>query len=100
MMDIKGGLASMVYKVFDKRSAKVSGFAIKQSEQLAKKLHKPIIRKFEKRKIHSSFKDNIWGADLADMQSISKFSVKEFVFYYLLLTFLVNMYGLLLWKTK
>ena len=86
----------MVYKVFDKRSAKGSGFAIKQSEQLAKKLHKPIIRKFEKRKIHSSFKDNIWGADLADMQSICKFSLKEFFFYNLLLTFLVNMYGLLL----
>ena len=95
-MDIKEGLASMVYKVFGKRSAKGSSFAIKQSEQLAKKLHKPIIRKFEKRKIHSSFKDNIWDADLAGMQSISKFSLKEFVFYYLLFTFLVNMYGLLL----
>ena len=28
--------------------------------QLAEELHKPIIRKIEKRKIHSSFKDNIW----------------------------------------
>ena len=36
------------------------------------KLHKPIIRKFQKRKIHSSFIDNIWGADLVDMELISK----------------------------
>ena len=33
---------------------------------------KSIIRKFEKRKVNSSFIDNIWGADLADMQSIIK----------------------------
>ena len=42
------GLACMVYK-------------------LAEELHKPIIKKFKKRKVYSSFKDNIWGADLADM---------------------------------
>ena len=34
--------------------------------------HKPIIRKFEKRKVHATFKDNIWDADLADMQLLSK----------------------------
>ena len=44
------------------------------NEQLAKELHKPIIRKFEKRKVHLSFKGNIWNADLADMQLISKFN--------------------------
>ena len=37
-------------------------------------LHKPIIRKFNKRKVQSPFKDNIWGADLADMQLISIFN--------------------------
>ena len=47
---------------------------IKQNIQLADELHKPIIRKFEKRKVYSSFRDNIWGADLADMQLISKFN--------------------------
>ena len=47
---------------------------IKQNIQLADKLHKPIIRKFEKRKVYSSFRDNIWGADLADMQLLSKFN--------------------------
>ena len=44
------------------------------NEQLAKELHKPIIRKFKKRKFYSGFKDNIWGADLADMQLISNFN--------------------------
>ena len=29
---------------------------------------------FNKRKVHSSFINNIWGADLADMQLISRFS--------------------------
>ena len=36
-------------------------------QQLAEKLRKPIIRKFKKRRVYSSFKDNIWGAGLADM---------------------------------
>ena len=40
--------------------------------QLANELHKPIIRKFKKIKVYSSFRDNIWGADLANMQSLSK----------------------------
>ena len=47
---------------------------MKHNEQLAKELHKPIIRKFKKRKVYSIFKDNIWGADLADMQLTSKFN--------------------------
>ena len=75
------GLASMVYKFFDKK-LKGSGVAnnlIKQNLQLAEELHKPIIRKFKKRKVYSGFKDNIWGADLADMQLISKFN-KETTF--------------------
>ena len=42
-------------------------------------MHKPIIRKFKKRKVHSSFLGNIWGANLADMQLISKFD-KEICF--------------------
>ena len=42
------------------------------NKELAEELQKPIIRKFEKRKAHSPFIDNIWGADLADMQLISK----------------------------
>ena len=42
--------------------------------QLANELHKPIIRKFKKRKVYSSFRDNIWGVDLADMWSMSKYN--------------------------
>ena len=45
-----------------------------QNEQLAEELHKPIIRKFKKRKVYSTFKDNIWGVDLADMQLLSKYN--------------------------
>ena len=44
------------------------------NKELAAELHKPIIRKFEKRKVHSFFIDNIRCADLANMQLISKFN--------------------------
>ena len=63
------GLASMVYKFFDKKSM---GSGISSSSILADELHKPIIRKFNKRKVYSQFKDSIWGVDLADMQSLSR----------------------------
>ena len=52
------GLASMIYKFFDKKSSG-SGIANEPNYQLAKELHKPIIRKFKKRKVYSSFRDNI-----------------------------------------
>ena len=66
-------LASMVYKFFDKKS-KGSGITNESIYQLANELHKPIIKKIKKRKVYSSFKDNIWGADLADIQSLSKYN--------------------------
>ena len=84
------GLASMVYKFFDKKS-EGSGVNTKlapQNQQLAGELHKPIIKKFEKRNVHTAFKDNIWDAELAD-------TTKELNFYYVLLIFLVNLLGLL-----
>ena len=59
------GLASIVYKFFDKKS---------KGRGITDELHKPIIRKFKKRKVYSSFTDNIGGVDLADMQSLSKFN--------------------------
>ena len=65
------GLASMVFKFFDKKS-RASG--IKENKELANELHKPIIRKFKRRKLYSSFKDNISGVDLTDMQLISKYN--------------------------
>ena len=70
------GLAAMVYKFFDKKSegSGVFNSEIKQNLQLAKDLQKPIIRNFKKRTVYLRFKDNIWGADLADMQSLSKYN--------------------------
>ena len=67
----------MVYKFFGKKSkgsdAKhVNTKLIPQNKQLAEELHKPIIRKFKKRKVHPAFKDIIWAADLADMQLLSR----------------------------
>ena len=47
------------------------------NQLIAQELHKPIIRKFEKRRVYSSFKDNIWGADVADMQLTSKFNKRN-----------------------
>ena len=44
------GLASMVFKFFDKKSTG-SGINFISNEQLADELHKTIIRKFKKRKV-------------------------------------------------
>ena len=44
----------------------------RSSSILADELQKPIIKKFDKRKVYSQFKDNIWGVDLADIQSLSR----------------------------
>ena len=73
------GLASMAYNFFDK---KTSGGTVKNenisNKELAEELQKPIIRKFEKRKVYSHFIDYNWGADISDMQLINL--IKEFVF--------------------
>ena len=67
------GVASMVYKFFDKKSMGSGINTAKLSSSiLADELHKPVIKKFEKRKVYSQFKDNIWGVDLAEMQSLSR----------------------------
>ena len=60
------GLVSILYKFFDKKS---TGSGIASSSILADELHQPVIKKFNKRKVYSQFKDNIWGVDLADIQS-------------------------------
>ena len=76
------GLASMVYKYFDRKSmgsgvkklkdtAESSALA-RSSSMLADERHKPVIKKVNERKVYSQFKDNIWGVDLADMQSLSR----------------------------
>ena len=66
-MNIKHGLGSMVYKFIDNRTSGGGAVKIAPNKELAKELHKPSIKQFEKRKVHSSFIDNTWGASLADM---------------------------------
>ena len=60
----------MVYKLFDKKSngSSVDSLlanksATEQNYQLANELHRQTIKKFKKRKVYSSFRDNIWGVD-------------------------------------
>ena len=50
------GLASVLYKFFDKKSEGSGIINNKENIQLAEELHKPIIRKFEKRKVYSSYR--------------------------------------------
>ena len=77
----------MVYKVFDKKlltHKKKQELILnkklkKKKKELAKELCKPIFGKFPKGKVYSSFIGNIWGANLANLQLISKF-VKEIRF--------------------
>ena len=92
----------MVYKIFDKKSmgsgtAKPSSLKRvkklkdttksssleRSSSVLDEELHKPVIKKFNKRKVYSQFKDNIWGVDLADTQSLSK-KIKVLNIFYVL----------------
>ena len=48
--------------------------AIEPSYQLANELHRQIIIQCKRQKVYSSFRDDIWGIDLADMQSLSKYN--------------------------
>ena len=85
------GLASMIYQFFgskvaphDKKTMSGKGNAkhtakpssLERTKEvnkiLAEELHKPVIKKFNKRKVYSQFKDNIWGVDLVDMQLLSR----------------------------
>ena len=69
------GIASLIYTFFDKTSSSSGAKSeIIPKQQLAEELHKRIIKKSKKRKQLSSFKDSIWGADLAVMHLISNFS--------------------------
>ena len=56
------GLASMVYKFFDKKI----GSGVRVNEKLAQGLHKPMIKKFRRRNVYARYTYNIWAADLAE----------------------------------
>ena len=71
----------MIYKIFDKKSfggavargdKPPTASPIMSIKQLAEELHKPIIRKFKKRKVYSSFQNNFWGTDLEDLQLVKE----------------------------
>ena len=64
----------MVYKFFDKESSSRSGAATESNYQLVNKLHRQIVRIFQRRKVYSSFRNNIWSVDFANMQSLNKYS--------------------------
>ena len=57
----------MVYKVFDEKTGSGANF----NEELAQELHKPVIKKFKRRKLCVRLKDNIWAAVLAEIGSLS-----------------------------
>ena len=57
-------LASIVQKYFDKKT----GSGVSVNEQLAEDLHKPVTKKIKRRKVCTRFIDNIWAADLAEME--------------------------------
>ena len=67
------GLASMFYNFFDRKSSG-SGIDVEPNYWLVNELCRQIIRKSKIRKFYSSFRDGIWGVDLADMQSLSKYN--------------------------
>ena len=60
-------LVSMFYKLFDKKKRS----AISVNEQLLKELHKPVIKKFNRKKVYVRFTDNTWAADIAEIESLS-----------------------------
>ena len=64
----------MIKKSASLNKSSGSGIVNEPNYQLANELHKPIIRKFKKRKVYSFLTDNIWGVDLADIQSLSKYN--------------------------
>ena len=70
--DYQRGLTSIVSKFFDIKSGG-SGVDAEPNYQLENELHRQIIRKIQRRKVYSSFRDSIWGVDLADVQSLIKY---------------------------
>ena len=86
----------MVFRFIDKKTSggKIKN-EIKQNQQLANELHKPVNKNFKKGKVYSSFKDNIWGVDLTNMQLISRYN-KGIRYFYVLKICSVNMLGLFL----
>ena len=45
---------------------------LKFTDELAEELYKPVTRKFQRRRVNENGIDDIWAADLIDMQAFSK----------------------------
>ena len=78
-MVIKEDQLQCLTSFFDKKSTPLnkpsgSGVDAEPNYQLANELQRQVFRKFKRRKVYPSFRDNIWGADLADIQSLSKYN--------------------------
>ena len=67
MMYIKEHQQSIVYKFSDKKTE----LEVIVNKQLAEELHKTVIKKLKRIEVYTRFKDNIWVADLAEMESLS-----------------------------
>ena len=80
----------MVYMFFDKKTR--SGIKGSVKKELAQELHKLVIKKFKRRRVYGRFKDNIWEADLAEMESL--FSKNRDVQYLLCL---INVFSKCTW---
>ena len=63
----------MVHRFLDKIRTRL-GAGASTIEEPAQTLHKPVIKKFGRRNVYASFKDNIWAADLAEMGSLFPFN--------------------------
>ena len=93
MMDINADLLQwFINFLIKKLLVEQLKMQLMSNKELEKELHKLVIRKFQKRKLHSSFIDNIWCADLADIQLISKLN-KGFRF----LLCVTDIYGKYAW---
>ena len=95
MLDVMMDLIQWFVNVLMKKSF---GGAIKNetisNKELAEELYKPIIIKFQKRKVHSLFIEYICGEDLVDMQLINKLKKRFRFFFNVLLIFIANKSGL------
>ena len=45
---------------------------MKWTDQLAKELHRPVVKRFRKRRVEVKGIDEIWADDMVDMQSFAK----------------------------
>ncbi|XP_065640497.1 uncharacterized protein LOC136073070 [Hydra vulgaris] len=71
---------------------------LKWTDELANELHKPVIKHFRKRKVISNGIDEIWAADLVDMQAFSK--LNDGVKYLLMVIDHVKALGVQLYSTE